>query len=227
MIKFRTRGEAGRLLARRLKNYEERPDVLVLGLPRGGVPVAFEVARALRVPLDVLAVRKLGVPGQPELAMGAIAAGGVLILNQEVITGLHINEDAIARAASEEQEELERLSLMYRGIQPAAEPYARRVILVDDGIATGATMRAAITAVRSQQPSAIIVASPVASPESVEALTQEADQVVTILIPPHFQAVGAWYEAFPQVTAGDVRALLQRQQQATILKAHLPAFHHS
>jgi putative phosphoribosyl transferase len=227
MIKFRTRSEAGRLLARRLKNYEGRPDVLVLGLPRGGVPVAFEVARALRAPLDVLVVRKLGVPGHPELAMGAIAADGVLVLNQDLINRLHINEGAIARVAAEEQEELERLSQMYRGVQPPTEPHARRVILVDDGIATGATMRAAIAALRSQQPAAIIVAAPVASVESIEALAQEADQVVTILTPPDFYAVGVWYEEFPQVTAGEVRAFLQRQQRATSPEQHLPLFHYS
>jgi putative phosphoribosyl transferase len=175
----------------------------------------------------VLVVRKLGVPGQPELAMGAIAAGGVLVLNQDVIAGLNINESAIAGVAAEEQGQLDRLSQMYRGNQPAAEPYARRVILVDDGIATGATMRAAVAALRSQQPSAIIVATPVASPGSVEELARDVDQVVTILTPPDFQAVGAWYEEFPQVTAGDVRALLQRQWQVALPERHLTVFHHN
>jgi predicted phosphoribosyltransferase len=208
--RFRNRTDAGRQLAEKLAAYANRPDVLVLALPRGGVPVGFEVARALGAPLDVFLVRKLGVPGYEELAMGAVAIGGVRVLNDEIVRGLGISEHEIDAAAARELQELARRQRLYRGDRPLPEIAGRTVILVDDGLATGATMRAAIAAVRQQQPARIVVAVPTASPDTCEALKAEADDVVCAMTPEPFLAVGHWYEDFMQTTDDEVRELLAR-----------------
>jgi putative phosphoribosyl transferase len=209
-MQFRDRTEAGKLLADKLAEYANRGDVLVLGLPRGGLPVAFEVAHALAAPLDVLVVRKLGVPGEEELAMGAIAAGGTRVLNEDVVRMLGISDTVIDAVARKEQAELERRAQRYRGSRPPPEMRGRVVILVDDGIATGATMRAAIAAVRQQQPARIVVAAPAAAAETCETLRREVDEVTCLLEPEIFWGVGAWYEHFPQLTDDEVQALLAR-----------------
>jgi putative phosphoribosyl transferase len=208
--RFRNRIEAGQLLAQKLTAYAYRPDVLVLGLPRGGVPVAFEVASALHVSLDIWLVRKLGVPGQKELAMGAIATGGIRVLNPETIYWLHIAEQDIAQVAAQEQKELERRELLYRGNRPLPEVRNRTLILVDDGLATGSTMRAAIASLRPQQPERIVVAVPVAPPSVYREFKTEADEVVCLRTPELFHAIGAWYEDFSQTTDQEVRDLLER-----------------
>jgi erythromycin esterase-like protein/predicted phosphoribosyltransferase len=208
---FRDRRDAGRQLGERLKVYASRPDVIVLALPRGGVPVAYEVARALRVPLDVFVVRKLGVPGHEELAMGAVATGGVRVLNDEVVKRLGIPDFIIDTAAAEEQQELARRERLYRGSRPPPDVRGRTVILVDDGLATGATMHAAIEALRQQQPARIVVAVPTASPDTCEQMRKEVDEVVCAVTPEPFQAVGRWYQDFSQTTDEEVRALLAQQ----------------
>ncbi|HYR95264.1 MAG TPA: phosphoribosyltransferase, partial [Candidatus Binatus sp.] len=197
---FRDRNEAGRLLAAKLSGFANRRDVLVLGLPRGGVPVAYEVARALGAPLDVFVVRKLGVPGHEEFAMGAVATGGVRVLNEEVVNGLRIPEYVIDAVAAQEQQELARRERLYRGGRPSPDVRGRTVILVDDGLATGATMHAAIEALRQQRPARIVVAVPTASPETCEALRREVDEVVCAITPKPFHAVGLWYDDFSQTT---------------------------
>jgi putative phosphoribosyl transferase len=209
-LRFRDRAEAGRKLAAKLMPYAQHADVLVLGLPRGGVPVAYEVAKALQAPLDVLLVRKLGVPGQEELAMGALASGGVRVLNEEVVRALAIPEEVIDAVTAREQQELLRREQLYRGERPTPELRGRTVLLVDDGIATGATMRAATLVVRSQQPARLIIAIPVAPDLVCEALRAEVDEVVCLLTPEFFLGVGVWYEHFPQITDEHVRALLAR-----------------
>ena len=210
--RFRNRNEAGRLLAKRLTAYANRPDVLVLALPRGGVPVAYEVARALGAPLDVFVVRKLGVPGHEELAMGAVATGGVRVLNDQIVQRLRIPEYIIDAVAAREQPELGRRERLYRGGRPPPDVRGRTVILVDDGLATGATMRAAIMALRQLQPARIVVAIPTASPETCEELKAEVDEVVCAITPEPFLAVGHWYEDFSQTTDEEVRDLLARRQ---------------
>ena len=210
--RFRDRREAGRLLAGKLTGYANRPDVLLLALPRGGVSVAYEVARALRAPLDVFVVRKLGVPGHEELAMGALAPDGVRILNQEVVKALDIPESIIDEVAAQELEELKRRERLYRGSRPPPDLRGRTVILVDDGLATGATMRAAIRALQ-QQPARIIVGVPTASPDTCEALGAEADEVICVMTPRPFLSVGHWYDDFTQTTDEDVRRLLAQRQQ--------------
>ncbi|MBD6619962.1 phosphoribosyltransferase [Komarekiella sp. 'clone 1'] len=205
---FKDRRLAGQVLAGELTAYINRSDVLVLGLPRGGVPVAFEVAKALNAPLDVLVVRKLGVPNHEELAMGAIASGGVRILNEHIVNEVKISDEVIARIAAQEQRELERRERLYRGDKPDADLSGRTVILVDDGLATGATMWAAIMAVRKQQPAKIIVAVPVAALETCEALEAEVDEVVYVATPSPFYSVSLWYDNFPQTTDEEVRDLL-------------------
>jgi erythromycin esterase-like protein/adenine/guanine phosphoribosyltransferase-like PRPP-binding protein len=210
---FRDRREAGQLLAAKLADYANRPDVLVLALPRGGVPVAYEVARALGAPLDLFLVRKLGVPGHEELAMGAVATGGVRVLNDQVVDGLHIPDYVIDRVTTQEQQELTRRERLYRGGRPPADVRGRTVILVDDGLATGATMHAAIKALRQQQPARIIVAVPTAAPETCEALRAEVDDVICAITPEPFYAVGFWYEDFSQTTDEEVRDLLARRAQ--------------
>jgi putative phosphoribosyl transferase len=207
---FRDRTEAGQLLATQLTAYADRADVLVLALPRGGVPVAFEVARALHTPLDVMIVRKLGVPGYEELALGAIASGGVRVLNDDVIHMLGISEEEINRVAAHEQREVERRERLYRGDRPASEVGGRTVILVDDGIATGATMRAAVAAVRQQQPARIVIAVPAAAAAACEEFAAEVDELVCVLRPEAFFAVGFWYEHFAQTSDEEVRDLLER-----------------
>src|ERR1700732_2398272 len=210
--RFRNRSEAGRLLAEKLPAYANRPDVLVLALPRGGVPVAYEVARRLGASLDVFLVRKLGVPGYEELAMGAIATGGVRVLNDQIVNGLGIPSYVIDAVAAQEQQELARRARLYRGGRPPPEVRGRTVILVDDGLATGATMRAAITALRQLQPARIVVATPTASPETCEELRSEVDEVICAITPEPFLAVGHWYEDFSQTTDDEVRDLLARRQ---------------
>jgi putative phosphoribosyl transferase len=207
---FRDREHAGRALAQHLDAYANRSDVAVLGLPRGGVPVAWEVARALGAPLDVFVVRKLGLPGQEELAMGAIASGGVRVLNEEVLDLAAINEALVAAVAAEEQRELERQEREYRGGRPPLDVRGRTVILVDDGLATGSSMRAAALALRAQDPARVVVAVPVAAGETCDTLAQEADEVVCPLRPEPFHAVGLWYDDFSQVTDDQVRELLAR-----------------
>lgn len=209
---FRDRAEAGRELASRLAGYAGRRDVVVLALPRGGVPVAAEVARALGAPLDVFVVRKLGVPGHEELAMGALATGGVRVLNDEVVASLKIPPYLIERVAAQEREELDRRERLYRGGRPPAEVRGRAIILVDDGLATGATMQAAIRAIRKRGPGRIVVAVPTAARSTAARLESEADEVVCAVRPEPFWAVGASYEDFEQTSDDEVRRLLGRAQ---------------
>ena len=210
---FRDRTDAGRRLAARMTEYAGRSDVLVLALPRGGVPVAFEVARALRAPLDVFLVRKLGVPGQEELAMGAIASGGVRVVNEDVVRHLGIPPEVIDAVAAREQGELERRERAYRDERPAPDVRGRTVILVDDGLATGSTMRAAALALRQQGPARVVVAVPVASREACEEFRGEVDDIVCAATPEPFMGVGRWYEDFSQTTDEEVRELLAHAQQ--------------
>ena len=206
---FRDRREAGRQLAAKLAAYAGRPDLLVLALPRGGVPVAFEVARALDAPLDVFLVRKLGLPGHEEVAMGAIATGGVRVLNEEMVRRLRIPGRIIDEVAAEEQQELERRERSYRGERPAPDVRDRTVILVDDGLATGSTMRAAVAALRQQGPARIVVAVPVGAPETCAEFQDEADESICARTPEPFCAVGLWYGDFSQTTDEEVHDLLQ------------------
>jgi predicted phosphoribosyltransferase len=205
---FVDRAEAGELLAEKLSAYRDRDDVVVLALPRGGVPVAREVARRLRVPLDVYVVRKLGVPGHEELAMGAIATGGVRLLNHDVIDALGIPMNVIDAVTSREQQELERREQAYRGGRGPIALTNKTVILVDDGLATGATMRAAVMAARQQQPARVIVAVPVGAVSTCADLAAEADDVVCVRTPDPFVAVGLWYRDFTPTTDHEVRSLL-------------------
>jgi predicted phosphoribosyltransferase len=206
---FRDRHDAGVQLAARLVQYAGDPNVLVLGLPRGGVPVAYEVARALHAQLDVFVVRKLGVPGHRELAMGAIASGGVRVLNAEVLKSLQISDAIIATAARQEQQELERQQRAYRDDIPFPDLAGRTVIIVDDGLATGSTMRAAVRALRHAGPARIVVAVPVGAIETCQSLRLEADEVVCAAAPEDFQAVSLWYDEFTQTTDQEVRGLLE------------------
>jgi predicted phosphoribosyltransferase len=208
--RFRNRTDAGRRLAEKLAAYANRPDVLVLALPRGGVPVGYEVARALGAPLDVFLVRKLGVPGYEELAMGAVASGGVRVLNDEIVRGLGISEHEIDAVAARELQGVRRRERLYRGDRPPPDVGGRTAILVDDGLATGATMRATIRASRQQHPARIVVAVPTASPDTSEALKTEADDVICAMTPEPFFAVGHWYDDFTQTTDDEVRELLGR-----------------
>ena len=205
---YRDRTEAGRVLAERLRAYADRPDVIVLALPRGGVPVGYEVARALHAPLDVFIVRKLGVPGHEELAMGAVATGGVRVLNEQVVRALRIPDSVIDAVASWELEELRRRERLYRGDRPPPDVRGKTVILVDDGLATGSTMLAAVRALRQQQPARIVVAVPIAAPDTCELLRADVDDVVCAVTPEPFYAVGLWYEDFSQTTDEEVRELL-------------------
>ena len=209
--RFRNRTDADRQLAEKLAAYANRPDVLVLALPRGGVPVAFELARAFGAPLDVFLVRKLGVPGYEELAMGAVATGGVRVLNDEIVRGLGISEHEIDAVVARELRELSRRDRLYRGDRPPSDVAGRTVILVDDGLATGATMRAAVQALRQQQPGRIVAAVPTASPDTCQVLKAEADDVICAITPEPFFAVGHWYDDFTQTTDDEVRELLARQ----------------
>jgi predicted phosphoribosyltransferase len=211
-LPFENRGQAGRILAVQLAEYRGRPDVLVLGLPRGGVPVAFEVAQALGAPLDVYLVRKLGVPGHAELAMGAIASGGVRVVNQAMLRSLRISPQQLDAVIRAEEAELRRQERVYRGDRPPPDVSGRTAILVDDGLATGATMQAAVAALRSAGPKEVVVAVPVAPPETCAELEAEADRVVCALTPEPFYAVGAWYRDFSQTSDDEVRELLRRNQ---------------
>ncbi len=213
-LPFRDRADAGRQLARLLLHYQGRSDLIVLGLPRGGVPVAAEVARELRAPLDVFLVRKLGLPGHEELAMGAIASGGIRVLNQEVVHEFRIPSEVIDRVAAREMAELQRREKLYRGSLPPPAVTGRVPILVDDGLATGSTMRAAVAAVRLQRPARIVVAVPVAAPSTCREFRHEVDEVVCAETPELFFAVGAWYEDFSQTTDEEIRALLGRPARA-------------
>jgi putative phosphoribosyl transferase len=208
-VGFRDRRDAGVQLAAQLLRYAGDPNVVVLGLPRGGVPVAFEVARTLQAPLDIFVVRKLGVPDHRELAMGAIASGGVRVLNPEVVTALRITAPTIDAVAAQEQKELERQEQAYRGHVPFPDLAGRTVIVVDDGLATGSTMRAAVKALRQMQPRWIVVAAPVAAEETFRSLAAEADEVVCVSTPESFHAVSMWYEEFSQTTDEEVRFLLE------------------
>lgn len=213
-LPFADRTEAGRLLARRLKAYSGRDDVLVLGLPRGGVPVACEVAAALSAPLDLMLVRKLGVPGWGELAMGAIASGGVRVLNEDVIASANLSPETVEAVAAVEARELERRERVYRGARPRSPVEGKVVLLVDDGAATGASVRTGIAALRPQRPRKIVVALPVAPPDTVAVLDAEADQVVCLYAPHPFGAVGNWYIDFRQISDADVRDHLMRVWEA-------------
>ncbi len=207
---FRDRTDAGRKLAARLKEYAGRTDVLVLALPRGGVPVAYEVAKELGAPLDVFLVRKLGVPGQEELAMGAIASGGVRVLNEDVVSYLGIPAEVIDIVGADERRELERRERTYRNGRPPPDVTGRVVILIDDGLATGSTMRAAAAALRAQRPARIVVAVPVSAPETCEQFKSEVDEVICAATPEPFRGVGLWYRDFSQTTDEEVRELLAR-----------------
>lgn len=211
---FEDRREAGQVLARQLGHYAGRGDVIVLALPRGGVPVGFEVAEALRAPLDVFVVRKLGTPGQEELALGAIATGGVRVLNEEVIGAVGIPERTIDAIAARELSELERRELHYRGNRAPAEVAGRIVILADDGLATGSSMRAAVLALRQLGPSRIVVAVPVASASTCERLRGDADEVICTYTPANFFAVGQWYRSFEQTSDEEVRDFLAKASGA-------------
>jgi len=205
---FANRAEAGELLARKLEKYKNRDDVLVLALPRGGVPVGFVVAGRLRAPLDVLIVRKIGVPGQEELAMGAIAAGGVRILNARVIETLQITKEAVEAVVAREQRELERREESYRGGRTAPPVLGRTVILVDDGIATGSTMRSAIGVLRRQKAQKVVVATPTIAASTLKGMRGDADEIVAVLVPEDFVGVGQWYSDFSQTSDAEVQRLL-------------------
>lgn len=208
MKAFYNRSEAGKQLAAQLAIYNGRTDVLVLALPRGGVPVAFEIAQALHVPLDVVIVRKLGVPRYKELAMGAIATGGIQILNQNMIATLGISQKEINNVVAYEQQELELRERLYRGNRPAYDIYGRIVILADDGIATGATMQAAVTTIKQQQPARVIIAVPVATATTCQMFAAQGNEVVCVLKPEEFYAISLWYEHFSQTSDKEVHDLL-------------------
>jgi len=210
---FRDRREAGRLLAEKVERFaSSRP--VVLALPRGGVPVAFEVAERLRAPLDVLVVRKLGAPGHDELAMGAIASGGAMVINREVLETLHIPRDLVAERALSEGAEVARRDALYRDNLPILEVAGRTVLLIDDGLATGATMKAAVQALRQYEPARIVCGVPVAAPQACELLREVADEVVYLLAPSSFRAVGQWYENFDQTSDREVIELLARHRRS-------------
>ncbi len=210
MAYYRDRLSAGFILGERLLSYAGRDDVLVLALPRGGVPVGYGVARTLRAPLDVFVVRKLGVPGHEELAMGAIATGGVRVLNPDVVEALRIPPGVIDRIVELEERELSRREVLFRGSRPPPRLRGQTVILVDDGLATGSTMRAAAQALREREPARLVVGVPVGAPSTCEAIEEEADEVICAAMPEPFRAVGLWYEDFTQTTDEEVRELLER-----------------
>jgi len=218
-VVFTNRTEAGRTLARQLGEYQERTDVIVLGIPRGGVPVAFEVAAALHAPMDVFVVRKLGVPGQEELAFGAIASGGVRVFDAEVVQGLGISDRDIEIVTAEERKELERRERTYRGMKPPLNVAGMTVIVVDDGIATGSSMRAAIAALRQLKPARIVVAVPVAPVSTCNRLRKEADDVVCVYMPESFMAIGQFYEDFLPVGDEAVADCMRRTPKSSVHKA--------
>jgi putative phosphoribosyl transferase len=207
LLPYEDRHAAGRVLAGQLASYRHQENVVVLALPRGGVAVGFEVARALRAPLDVFVVRKLGFPGHEEFAMGAIASGGVRVMNPE--PGIRVSAEALAQVVAREQEELKRREQLYRAGKPALDLEGRTVIVVDDGLATGSTMRAAVQSLRQHRPARLVVAVPVGTEETCVQLRTEADEVVCAATPKPFRAVGLWYRNFPQASDDEVRALLE------------------
>ena len=209
MERFKDRRDAGRILAQKLSAYTGQTDVIVLALPRGGVPVAYEVALALNAPLDIFLVRKLGLPGREELAIGAIASGGIRVLNEDIIRVLGVPEEVINIVARNELQELGRREHNYRGDSPALELRGRKVILIDDGLATGASMRAAVVGVRAQHPARIVIAVPAASPELCNAFQFEVDEMVCAMTPEPFYGLSRWYEDFSQSNDEEVRMLLQ------------------
>lgn len=219
-MRFRDRHDAGQQLAQRLAPYTGHPQVCILALPRGGVPVAFEVAQALGVPLDICVVRKLGVPGQPELAMGAIATGGIRILNPAVIQELGVSAAALEAITQRELRELERREQLYRGARASSSPEhlpplplaGRIVILIDDGLATGATMRAAIAAVQAANPQRLVVAVPVAAAAACQELRDQVDEVISVLTPHALHAIGLWYDDFSQTSDAEVQRLLAKNR---------------
>jgi predicted phosphoribosyltransferase len=206
--RFRDRRDAGRQLAARLQAYAGRADLVVLALPRGGVPVAYEVAVALGAPLDVFVVRKLGVPGHEELAMGAVASGGVQVLNERVLSYAGIDREELSKVVDRERREIERRERAYRGDSPPIDVTGKVVVLVDDGLATGSTMRAAVDAVRRQRPARLVVAVPAGAAETCDELARHVDEVVCVAAPVSFLAVGQWYDDFTQTTDDEVRRLL-------------------
>lgn len=208
-MRFTDRRNAGRVLARKLSAYAGHTDVIVLALPRGGVPVGYEVALALHTPLDIFIVRKLGLPGREELAIGAIASGGIRVLNNDIIRVLNVPEEVINIVARNELQELQRRERNYRGESPAPDVRDRKVILIDDGLATGASMRAAVTGVRAQHPARIIIAVPAASPEMCDAFEFEVDEMVCGMTPEPFYGLSRWYEDFSQTTDEEVRMFLK------------------
>jgi len=216
IARFQNRTDAGRRLATELAAYARRPNVIVLALPRGGVPVGYEVARALDAPLDVFVVRKLGLPWQEELAMGALASGGVRILDENLIRIAHVSAEDLRRITEVEQAELARRERQYRGERPFPEMAGKTVILVDDGLATGSTMRAAVAALRLERPARIIVAVPVAAPETCAAFRDVADEIVCAETPEPFHAVGLWYEDFSQTSDTEVHELLERARRTRL-----------
>ncbi len=213
MARFFNRRDAGRELSRKLLKYANRSNVIALGLPRGGIPVAYEVAIELHAPLDVFLVRKLGLPGREELAIGAIASGGIQILNQDIIDAIGINQTMIDLVIKRESRELQRREEQYRGDRPAPDLYDRTVILIDDGLATGASMLAAVHGVRAQNPSQIVAAVPAAAPQAIDLLQPEADEIVYVIAPHMFEGVGKWYDDFSQTTDEEVRSLLEAANQ--------------
>ena len=219
---FTNRTEAGKMLAKSLSHHAGDPDLLVLALPRGGVPVAYEVARALNAPLDVFVVRKLGVPDNPELAMGAIASGGVRVLNDSVVTMLGLSHLVIDEVARRELRELERREIAYRNHRPPLTIRGRTVIVVDDGIATGSSMRAAIEALRQLNPASLIVATPTVAWSTAEDLRAEVDEFCALITPENFNGVGQWYVDFAQTTDEEVCKLLEKANSAQSRPAHAP-----
>ncbi|MEW6735218.1 MAG: phosphoribosyltransferase [Acidobacteriota bacterium] len=216
---YRDRTDAGKRLAIKLQAYANRSDVLVLALPRGGVLVAFQVAEALNAPLDIYLVRKLGVPGHKELAMGAIASGGVRVINDDVVNYLGISGETIDRVAEEETEELSRRDHLYRGGKIRPELSGRTIILIDDGLATGSSMRAAVQALKQANPAKIVIAVPVAPSSTCEGFKTEVDEIICLETPEPFQAIGLWYRNFSQTTDEEVKELLERAAQRTERKA--------
>lgn len=214
MFRFRDREEAGQHLAERLPQYANAPDAVVLGLPRGGVVVASEVARKLGLPLDIFLVRKLGVPGYEELAMGAIASGGIRVMNEDVLRQISVSESTIEAVTRREERELVRREEAYRGNRPRLDVRGLTVILVDDGLATGATMRAAVRALRRQGPKRLVVAVPTAAPDTCDEFRAEVDEILCAMTPTPFHAVGAWYEDFSQTTDEEVQQLLKAARRA-------------